>query len=192
MTAPTQVTASQMLMRYALLPYRPAPLYFHKPGKERDGVALKIQIRLEPSFRADGHLTPPDSKTTGVFILWAPQKPDLNDNGFAQFDYENGWSAKLGRPDLSQLITAIRCRQTRQPVPGSTGDACDLFHSFGEGAERKTTTMRYQLVKDAAFFSIKKTKTGDPLKIRLSLAEEVELEIYLTEALRLAQRIGKR
>lgn len=174
-------------LRILTLQSAPAPLVFYKPMKDGTGRALKVQIRLQPQFKGSF------VRAAGaVFLEWVPQKPSRDDDGNAQFDWENPLTAKLGIPDLTSLLYAIRCRVLRVPVSAKDPAAVSLFHKFEDKAGgEQTTVIKYELQKTNAILSISKSKT-ERSSISLTLQEELALELYLQHALQWSMFTGKR
>lgn len=182
-----QFQTLQQQLRVLSLQVEPAPIVFYKPLKDGTGRALRVQIRLRPTFR--GNIP---RAAGAVFLELAAQKSERDANGNALFDWENTLTAKLGVPDLTGILYAMRCRVLRIPVSEKDSASISLFHQFkdAEGSEQ-STVIKYELQKDRAMLSVSKSKTVRS-SIGLTLQEEVALEAYLQHALQWAMFTGKR
>jgi hypothetical protein len=188
-------TVMQQLMfltRMAELRHRPRELYVYKPRQDGSGTALKVQLRLVPTFHDKGWVA---DVAGGLFIEMAPQLPAKGADGFARFDWAsdgNKITAKLGVPDITAILVGIReVRFRGKPTPKSTrtktdevGTTVSLFHKFGESS----TGIALQFSADATEILVSKSKE---LRrgIKLTLQEEVALEAYLRKALDAFQEV---
>ena len=133
-----------------------------------------------------------------------PQKTLKQGSKDATFDYDspNRVGAKLGLPDITALITAIRCRWARLQLPEAIQakdraanalrpDTVGIFHKFEKDGVKSTTSIEYQLVKDGAYLSMSKSATQRQ-RMKLTITEEIQLEAALLHALQMFQRTGKR
>lgn len=178
----------------------PQPYLVYKPMKSGSGVAMRVQLRLQPEFQevADGVVRPLVKGNGGLFLELAAQA-GFGEGGFAAF----GWSeagpggllrVKLGLPDVLKLLTAIRgVRESGQGVPASLlgrGEAAGtvaLFHKFGTGG----TAISYKFEEQRSLVRVSKSKDW-ARGISLELHEELGLQAYLELALAGFLRLGVR
>jgi hypothetical protein len=176
------------------LQLRPRDLRFYKP-KNGQGAAVKFDLRLVPLVKvgATGD-TYVKSVSGGLFLEMARELPSKDAEGNATFGWDEAntrITGKLGLPDVTSLLTAVRCRYAKRLLPDSYGfeggDSVKLFHKFGD----ETTAIRYTLAPDGAFLHISKSKELQR-KVKLSLQEELAMEAYLQHALNMFVLMGVR
>lgn len=175
--------------------WTPQPYLVYKPTKKSTGSALRLQLRLEPTWEEkDGYARPNMKGNGGLFLELAAQ------TGFSDGNASFGWGeptlvrAKLGLQDVMKLLAAIReVRVSGHEVPaslrGKTGDAwmTELFHQF-DGA---TTIISMKFEAERSIVRIGKSK--DLYRsIVLDLHEERGFERYLELALEGFLRVGVR
>lgn len=172
-----------------------APRVIHKPNKAGTGQALKLELRLAPQFVAGekgGYYDPEANKEGGLFLELAGQGPAKN--GFATFDWQTVLRCKLGVPDLTGLLLAIRnWRQLGYEVPG---------HLQGKAGKPNTVTLFHKTPTDSTIItyefgdssSVLRISKGKDLarSISLSLTEEFLFERYLALSLDAHLKTGKR
>lgn len=191
-------TGSVAILEYVKLALQPCSILWYKPNKKLTGTALRIDVRLAPKYNDKGYIEAATKDDGGVFAVIAKQKDALDDNGNANFDWDGGMTVKLGRPDLSNILFAIQSRRFRKgTIPGGKVDkdgnnSVEMIHKFAKSTGPATTTIiGYKLLDDGAFFTVSKSAT-ERSAVKLSLVEELELELYLTNALNAAHAVGKR
>lgn len=211
-TAETKISASQIyakleaihqdVKRQGDLFLNPNDLRFHRASTKdvAIGKALKVDLRLTPVYNEKGYLEGADG---GLFVEIVPQatlKQGKKDATFA-WDSDQRVAAKLGIPDITSLLLAIESRWFRMKLPekllakdkfgavkpGTVG----MFHKFErEGQPASTTTIEYA-VRDDGTAMLLVTKSAELRKdFQLSLAEEIQLKVYLEHALRAMQAVG--
>jgi hypothetical protein len=170
--------------------WKPEALHVYKPQRSGGGTALKIQVKLLPGFTDRGFVDPESLR--GVWVDLAEQT-GVKD-GYAQFDWAHPVTAKLGLPDLSGILVAIREFRAGRPLPATllpkrpTEIPCvEFFHRFGEAS----TVVTYAFGPDHAFLRISKGKDRRRT-IRVTLAEELVLARYLELGLDALLRTGGR
>jgi hypothetical protein len=179
------------LTRMTELRHRPREFYIYKPYKDGSGTALKVQLRLVPTFHEKGWVTDVDG---GLFLELAAQLPAKGADGFARFAWDGNTKvvAKLGVPDITAILVGIReVRFRGKPTPKSTrtkkdeiGTTVSLFHKFGESS----TGIALNFSADNTEILVSKSKE---LRrgIKLTLPEELAFESYLRKALDAFQEV---
>ena len=176
--------------------WTPQPLLVYKPRKSGDGVAMRVQLRLEPEWeQGDGFARPVIKGNGGLFLELAEQQ-GTGEGGFAKF----GWSdpnivrVKLGLPDVSKILASLeQVRLAGQELPASfRGKDQDpftlsLFHKFGD----QSTAITLKLEADRSFLRVSKAKDWNRA-ISLEVHEELQLRAYLGLALTGFLRVGLR
>ena len=173
--------------------YRPQPLTVYKPKGDTEGAALKLQLRLVPTYAGAEY---PESVSGGLFVELVGQT-GKDPAGFTKFGWQEDdkITAKLGLPDISAMLAAYRNVRLRgKPTPENTrtkgdtdGVTVSMFHRF----DTDTAVLEWRLDATGSFFRISKSKDWNR-SIRLSLQEEVQLETYLQRALSALQSLGCR
>jgi hypothetical protein len=204
-TAPNKVSAADLaktldslvqevqgLARQQRLELNPEALYVYKPAKSGNGTALKLDLRLVPTYGDTGYVA---EVKGGLFVELAAQEGEKN--GFPVFGWksETKVSAKLGIPDVTTMLVGLReVRLKGKPVPQSVrakgdekGISVGMFHRFGE----ETAAISLQFGADGSFFQVSKSATLRR-SIKLSLTEEIGLEVYLRFALQRLLQLGVR
>jgi hypothetical protein len=186
-------TSLTLIQRLCQLPLSPEPLYVYKPQKAGGGAALKLDLRLTPTFNDKGFI----SEVNGGLFVELVEQTGNGEDGFARFGWqaETRLTAKLGTPDVAALLAGIRSvRHQSKPVPQSLRTKTDdkgitvgLFHKFGNDS----TALEYRFGGDGSFLRVSKSKEWHR-SIKLSIAEEIQLETYLQSALRAFQLVGLR
>lgn len=173
------------LTRLAELRHHPREHYVYKPYKDGSGTALKVQLRLVPTFHEKGYIADVDG---GLFLELAAQLPAKGADGFARFGWEEPTKvvAKLGVPDLTAILAGIReVRYRGKSTPKGTrtksdtdGTTVGMFHKF----DNASTAIAVKFAADHTELFVSKSKD---LKrgIKLTLQEEVAFEAYLRRAL---------
>jgi hypothetical protein len=191
--------AFKELYRLAMTTLRPEPVVIYKP-KKGNGLAAKFNLRLLPKYEsseADGpeYLKDVDG---GLFVDLVAEGPEKN--GFPTFKWDDRASlvtAKLGLPDVSNLLVAIRDFRGRGlEVPtylrGQAASAkpnqVSLFHKHDVAG---TTGISYTFQEESSILRVSKSKDKFA-SIALTLSEEVILEQYLRHALDAFIRVGMR
>lgn len=184
------------------LTLHPAPVKIYKPSmKDLSGTALALDLRLDPvmgkSPKGTKYIT---SIEGGLFLELVPQatmKSGDKDATFA-WDSPKRISAKLGLPDITALLIAIRSRWARRATPAKlrtksdqVGSTVGMFHKYAGDEGSTTNVISYELKGDQAFLRMSKGKEHQ-LKITIEMAEELLLEERLLQALRSFQLVGKR
>lgn len=184
----------------ANLPFRRSRRVFHKPTRSGAGSALQVELRLAPRWvaleKGGGFFDRQASKDGGCFLELVPQI-GVDEQGNARFGWGNEETmlrAKLGVPDLSALLTAMReVRWLGREVPpalrGSKGGEWDvsLFHKVGQSA----TVITYTFEEAQSVLRISKSK-DHWRTISLQLHEELVLQRYLEHCLDAYLIVGKR
>lgn len=168
----------------------PQAMYVYKPRGDGAGNALKLELRLTPSWNEKGYL---DSTEGGLFLELATQI-GKGDDGYARFGWKESLVAKLGVPDVTAFLTSIRAVRylggdvpaALRPKKDDTGMVVGLFHKFESG----TTAIGMKFEGDGSYVSVSKSKE-QRASIRLTLSEELQLEYYLQMALRAFHLVGK-
>ena len=184
--------AIQGVAQQLRLELNPESLYVYKPMKSGKGAALKVDLRLVPTYGETGYVA--DVKG-GLFVELAAQEGEKD--GFPTFGWksEDKLSAKLGIPDVTAILVGLReVRLRGKVVPAgirSKGDekgtTVGMFHVFKD----ETTAIQLQFGADGSFLQISKSKE-ERRSIKLTLQEEVQLEIYLRFALQRLLQVGVR
>lgn len=185
------------------LDFNPQPVVFYKPQKSGNGVAMRVDLRLEPEFAVSEKGTQyiVKNKQQGLFVEIAAQSGS-DANGNATFDWQGVVRTKLGLPDISKLLVSIRrWRQSGLEVPvafqakgkdGPKSDTVGSFHKWESGS----TTLTYTFGDETSQFGVSKqaVKGGDVVRrsIQLDLAEELIFEATLQLALAGFIRTGLR
>lgn len=177
----------------------PQPYLVYKPQKNGNGVAMRVQLRLEPTWEATeaGYKRPvvKGDGQGGLFLELAAQT-GFGEGGHASFGWADGklLRVKLGLPDVTKILTAIReVRLGGRELPASFRGkdqqpySLNLFHKFGEGG----TAIAYTLEAERSLIRVSKSKDW-ARSIALELHEELGLETYLHHALRAFLRVGVR
>lgn len=177
----------------------PQPYLVYKPQKNGNGVALRLHLRVEPVWEeTEGGYRRPVVKGEGqggLFLELAAQV-GFGEGGHASFGWQDGklLRVKLGLPDVTKLLTAIReVRVGGRELPASfRGKDQDpyvlsLFHKFGEGG----TAIAFKLEAERSVVRVSKSKDW-ARSIAMELHEELGFEAYLQLALRAFQRVGVR
>lgn len=196
MDAPNQL---ESLYQWYRTTFSPQPHIIHKPNGKGNGQALKIQMRMNPVFveTPDGGFFDREAnKQGGLFVEIAPQGPKVGDfPTFLWKDREQVVRAKLGIPDITGLLTAIReWRELTHDVPPYLQGRADpksnqvsLFHKYNSGS----TIITYTFDEQQSILRISKGKDR-ARSIALTLGEELLLKRYLDMALEAHLRVGKR
>ncbi len=181
------------LWRMARTTLRPEPFTVYKPQKSGSGVVAKFNMRLDPVWEGD-YVKQVDG---GLFLDLVAQGPDKN--GFPSFKWDDKAStvtAKLGLPDLSGLVVAIRDFRVRglevptylrgKPATAKPNTVV-LFHK----TDASSTVITYTFGDESS--TIKLSKPGGVYKsVSLTLSEELILQQYLMLALDAFLRVGMR
>jgi hypothetical protein len=182
----------RFLTQVAELRHHPREHYVYKPYKDGSGTALKVQLRLVPTFHEKGYISDVDG---GLFIELASQLPAKGADGFARFGWEEKTKvvAKLGVPDITAILAGIRdVRYRGKATPKSTrtksdtdGTTVGMFHKF----DNSSTAIAVKFAADHTELFVSKSKD---LKrgIKLTLQEEVAFELYLRMALTAFLELG--
>lgn len=179
--------------------FNPAQHIIHKPNRSGTGQALKLQLRLEPKWintESGGYFDREANKQGGLFLELVPQS-GKDDNGNATFAWRDDSKVircKLGIPDITGLLTAIReYRILNRVVPpylqgkAAKENGVELFHKF----ERGSTIISYSFDEQQSILRISKGK--DLYRsIAITLGEELLLQRYLELALDAYLKVGKR
>lgn len=191
--------------RLTELAFSPERLRVYKPTKDPTrGAALSLDIRLRPTFEK----TYVKDVAGGVFLVLARQKPGLNANGNAEFDWEDrSITAKLGVVDLSSILVAMEHVRLRskpvpealqpRPRPGQEADPkasrqLQLFHKFEEGDSAAiVTVIKVEFAPDGSIWTLSRGK-DDRHYIKLALAEELRVRYGMVRALNALEMLGVR
>lgn len=179
--------------------FQPAPYLVYKPNKAGKGQAMKVQLRLDPTWVATdsgGYFERP--KDQGLFVELAPQEGQ-GEGGFAKF----GWSSqglvrcKWGLVDVTRWLTSyreVRHLGTEVPFayrPGPDRNAQPLqlatFHKYGQ----QSTAISYTFEPTRGILRISKSKDL-ARSIALDQHEELGFAAYLELALTAFLRVGIR
>lgn len=177
----------------------PAPYLVYKPNKQGKGQALKVHLRLEPTWvetESGGYFERP--KQQGLFVELAPQE-GMGEGGFAKF----GWSSpglvrcKWGLVDVTKWLASYRQVRTLngevpmayRPGPDRNAQPMQLasFHKYGD----QSTAIAYTFEPTRGILRVSKSKEL-ARSIALDLHEELGFEAYLQLALSAFLRIGIR
>jgi hypothetical protein len=186
----------QQLMRTEFMP---APYLIYKPNKQGSGQAMKVHLRLDPTWvttDSGGYFQRP--KDQGLFVEIAPQEGKSAD-GFATF----GWNSpglvrcKWGMVDVTKWLTSSREVRSNgsevpfafRPGPDRTASPLTLssFHKYGA----HSTAIAYTFEPTRGILRISKSKDL-ARSIALDLHEELGFEAYLQLALNAFVRVGIR
>lgn len=189
--------AFKELYRLSMTTLRPEPIVFYKP-KKGSGLAAKFNLRLKPVYEskeAEGpeYLTEVEG---GLFVDLVAEGPEKG--GFPTFKWTDSASlvtAKLGLPDVSGLLAALRDFRGRGlEVPtylrGKDGkpNVVSMFHKHEVAG---TTGISYTFQDESSVLRVSKSK-DKYASISLTLGEEVILEQFLRLALDAFIRVGMR
>jgi len=177
-----QVTAVVRTSQLAL--FSPEAMYVYKPRQDGSGAALKLDLRLTPSFNEKGFV----HKVEGGLYLELAAQTGKGEDGYARFGWQEDsrLTAKLGIPDISAILLALRTvRIIGKKVPeairaknDTEGTTVGLFHKF----EKDTTAIDLKFAADGSFIRVSKSKDWHR-SIKLTLSEEIVVEAYLQKAL---------
>lgn len=177
-----QVTAIVRTSQLAL--FSPEAMYVYKPRQDGSGAALKLDLRLTPSFNEKGFV----HKVDGGLYLELAAQTGKGDDGYARFGWQEDsrLTAKLGVPDISAILLALRTvRVVGKKIPegiraktDTEGTTVGLFHRF----DKDTTAIDVKFAADGSFIRISKSKEWYR-SIKLTLSEELVVEAYLQKAL---------
>lgn len=177
--------------RIANLQLNPAPICFYKPKQDGTGVAMKLDLRLKPTF-GDGEFV--SEVDGGLFLELVAQsgKDDRNNPTFGWKDNDKRITAKLGLPDISGMLYAIRTtRVLGKKLPPTKNDDSGallvMFHKY----EEESTIIKMKFEAKGTVIEISKSKENRR-SIMLSLSEEIELQSYLQHSLGAFHLVGKR
>lgn len=178
--------------------FTPAPYLVYKPSKAGSGQALKLHLRLDPTWvetDSGGYFERP--KKQGLFLEIAPQEGMDGKN--AKF----GWTSpgllrcKLGLVDVTKFLTAYReVRVAGREVPPQFRPGPDRnaqpytvsqFHKYGD----QSTAINYTFEDSRSIVRVSKSK-DHARSIALDLHEEVGLMAYLELSLTAFLRVGVR
>lgn len=194
-TAEEKVARFEELWRLGVATLRPEPIVFYKPKKSGDGVAAKFNLRLRP------HWVPGEeyvSEVDGGLFVDLVAQGESNTAGFPTFKWTDKATlitAKLGLPDISGLLAAMRdFRDRGLEVPtylrgkDKKPNVVSLFHTTDTSG---STGISYQFEPESAVLRVSKSK--DKFKsVSLTLGEEVIFRHYLAIALDAYVRFGLR
>jgi hypothetical protein len=180
---------------FTKLGFSPEPMVIYKPTKGDTGSALKLDLRVEPTFNNGGYV---DSASGGLWLEIAPQSGFSN--GFAQFawtDKTRTVAAKLGLADIQAILTAIRqvrylgktvpmnLRPYKEPETKPT--MLGRFHKNQSGS----TIIEVNFEAERTLWSVSKGPTHRG-RVALTLDEELLLETYLRISLEAFMKVGLR
>lgn len=170
----------------------PQAMYVYKPRGDGAGNALKLELRLTPSWNEKGYI----EETEGGLFLELATQTGKGDDGYARFGWKESLVAKLGIPDITAFLASIRAvRYLNGEVPTALrpkkddtapGMIVGLFHKFESG----TTAIGMKFDTEGSFVSVSKSKE-QRASIKLTVSEEVQFESYLQMALRAFHLVGK-
>lgn len=181
--------------------WTPEPLLVYKPRQNGQGVAMRVQLRLEPEWEVGENYVKPLVKGNGGLFMELAQQEGTGEGGFAKF----GWGSdslirvKLGLPDVSKIIASIdRVRLAGQELPtsfrGKAGPdgvkdpfVLSLFHKFGDAGT--AITMAFE--DERSIIRISKSRDW-AASIVLEIHEELQLRTYLALAMEGFLRVGVR
>lgn len=177
---------------FSTLRLSPEELLIYKPQSDvSKGSAGKWKFSLGPVINEKGYI---EKVNGGFFVDIAPQVK--SDGQFAKFDWNEKITAKLGLPDISAMLLALRLVRNGQPIPTNLrplvkvdgkwtpiedATQLQLIHKSNFKDEDKTTIIGWRFSDRGSLFNIKQ-KAGQRT-ISLTLTEEVQLEAYLKLAL---------
>jgi hypothetical protein len=176
--------------------WTPQPLLVYKPRNKGDGVAMRVQLRLEPEWEEGEGFVRPVIKGNGGLFLELAEQQGTGEGGYAKFGWtdDNLIRVKLGIADVSKILTAIQqVRLAGQELPasmrGKDGDpfVLALFHKFGD----QSTAISMKFEGDRSFIRVSKSRDWSR-SISLELHEELQLKAYLELALEGFLRVGLR
>lgn len=208
-TAPGKISASEIMDRLnilliaaktARLQLNPAPMHVYKPLKAGEGAALKLDLRLSPTFGDGDYVEDIDG---GLFLELVAQV-GMDDKGNAKFGWKDDAkriSAKLGLPDITSMLLAIRTVRVQGKKlpstlkapkgpdgnPSTDGTSFTMFHKF----DTSTTVINVSFAGNGTVIEVRKS-ADNKRSIKLSLQEELELQSYLEQALTAFHLVGKR
>lgn len=178
--------------------WTPQPYLVYKPSPRGDGTAMRLQLRLEPEWKAVGEagtLVPVIKGNGGCFLELAAQQ-GFGEGGYAAF----GWGdakllrAKLGLADVLKLRSAIQDVRVanREVAASSRGKdgapyVVSLFHKFNSGS----TVISYSFEETRSLVRVSKAKDW-ARTISLEPHEEYGFGRYLDLALEGFLRVGLR
>lgn len=194
--------AMELLEQLAVLVetgFSPQQHIIHKPTKQGNGQALKLQLRLKPKWVPSangGFFDKEANKEGGFFLEIAAQGPKSGEHPtFLWNDEATLVRCKLGMADISGLLVAIRqvrklgmdvpayLQGTQQPKP----NVVSLFHKSAKGV----TLISYTFNEEQSILRISSSKEK-ARSIALHLGEEVIFEKVLEMALEAYLKVGKR
>lgn len=173
--------------------WQPQSYLVYKPRGAGNGVAMGLQLRLDPTWNEEGH--PERKNTHGLFLELAPQE-GKGEEGFAKF----GWASpklmrvKLGIIDVTKILAALReVRLLGREVPLAYRPSPDKnytvtsFHKFNN----TSTAINMTFEAERSFLRISRSATNAQ-SITLDLHEELGFQMYLEESLKQFFRFGIR
>lgn len=188
------------IYRMLSLDYNPAPLYVYKPRNDGSGVALKLNLRLQPEFASEEGNEFVKDVDGGLFMEIVSQAGKTEDGKYATFawsDESKKVTAKLGLNDQLAFLTAYReVRFAGGEVPPSlrpkqenehTAWTVSRFHKFGKGS----TAINYRFGTPNSNIGISKSATQRK-QIALSEVEELQVMKYLELSLEAYLKLGIR
>lgn len=190
------------LYRLSKLALAPEPMYVYKPRPDGSGVAMKLNLRLEPIMIEANGAEYIDDVDGGLFLELCGQVGKTDDGKYAKFGWDQDAkrvSAKLGLADQLAFLTAIReVRYRGKPVPTHLRNKrqtdemkapleLSLFHSFG----KSSTGITYTFQAETSALRISKSKDAYR-SISLTLMDELQFEAYLKLALDAYLKVGTR
>jgi hypothetical protein len=188
--------------RLLRLQLKPGDFAVYKARKGQ-GSALKLNLRLNPTFSDAAEAEYVAEVDGGLFVTLAPEGPEKN--GFPTFQWQDASqciTGKLGMPDITGLLTAIREYRRSQELPvglqreGPQGKLPNEFGGFHKTGDGSNTAYAYTFSPDGARFQISKTgkteKAGKRLAVALDLKEETAFVAYLEMSLQGFLRVGMR
>jgi hypothetical protein len=190
MSEPVRVSSQQLFARLdqvsksALAWLNPGALVVYKPRNATDGAALRVQLRLEPTFSDQGRLR---GATGGLFLDVVPQS---GRDAFARFAWDQPLTAKLGLTDVSTILVGLRAQSSSGALPVSLqykGDPNQLvlFHKFAAGS----TVVQLTWQPDGLVVQVSKSRELRR-SIKLALHEVLQLETYLQQVFKAMLLVG--
>lgn len=175
-------------------------------ARKGQGSALTVDFRLEPTWKTGPQGTVYVSTLDGGMWLQIVPESGVDSGGNATFNWQGGVRAKLGVPDISGLLVAMReVRLRGRAVPEYLGPrrkqgtewvptdptktTVGLTHRFGEGAEVRTTIIQYKFDAGGGFLSISESAQSKG-GIKLNLSEELQWQRVLEASLDTMLRWG--
>ena len=185
----------QQLMKSA---FTPAPYLVYKPNSGGSGQALKLHLRLDPTWVATesgGYFE--RMKNQGLFLEIAPQEGKQGKNATFGWNSPGLIRAKLGMVDVTKILTSHRAvRVLGQSVPpafrpgpdkNAQPNTVSQFHKYGD----QSLAINYTFEDGRSILRLSKSKDL-ARSIAMDLHEEYGFVTYLELALQAFLRVGVR